>query len=80
MGVAGWSIGNGWCTLLVPVMFDKIKENALYIFGCANILAIVVVWAFYPETANVRLALAHSVSCERGARGATRRPLPLTNR
>ncbi|TNY17917.1 general substrate transporter [Rhodotorula diobovata] len=52
MGVAGWSIGNGWCTLLVPVMFDKIKENALYIFGCANILAIVVVWAFYPETAN----------------------------
>lgn len=26
MGVVGWSIGNGWCTLLVPVMFDKIKE------------------------------------------------------
>ncbi|GAA5954950.1 hypothetical protein JCM8115_005577 [Rhodotorula mucilaginosa] len=52
MGVVGWSIGNGWCTLLVPVMFDKIKENALYIFGIANILAIAVVWAFYPETAN----------------------------
>lgn len=26
MGVVGWSIGNGWCTLLVPVMFNKIKE------------------------------------------------------
>ncbi|GAA5986175.1 hypothetical protein JCM10908_006443 [Rhodotorula pacifica] len=52
MGVVGWSIGNGWCTLLVPVMFNKIKENALYIFGVANILAIVVVWAIYPETAN----------------------------
>ncbi|POY72735.1 hypothetical protein BMF94_4142 [Rhodotorula taiwanensis] len=52
MGVIGWSIGNGWCTLLVPVMFAKIKENALYIFGAANILAIIMVWAIYPETAN----------------------------
>ncbi|GAA5869717.1 hypothetical protein JCM8547_005825, partial [Rhodosporidiobolus lusitaniae] len=52
MGVVGWSIGNGWCTLLVPVMFDHIKENALYIFGAANILAIVVVYLYYPETAN----------------------------
>jgi hypothetical protein len=88
MGVVGWSIGNGWCTLLVPVMFDKIKEvspgffavrrlrsasgmltacglqNALYIFGIANILAIAVVWAFYPETANRTLegALVRSSS------------------
>ncbi|GAA5878889.1 hypothetical protein JCM8547_007545, partial [Rhodosporidiobolus lusitaniae] len=54
-GVVGWSIGNGWCTLLVPVMFDHIKENALYIFGAANILAIVVVYLYYPETANVSL-------------------------
>ncbi|KAI5478116.1 MFS monosaccharide transporter [Pseudohyphozyma bogoriensis] len=52
MGVVGWSIGNGWCTLLVPVMFANIKENALYIFGVANILAIAVVYLFYPETAN----------------------------
>ncbi|GAA6010909.1 hypothetical protein JCM10207_003985 [Rhodosporidiobolus poonsookiae] len=52
MGVVGWSIGNGWCTLLVPIMFDKINENALYVFGGANVLAIAIVWAFYPETAN----------------------------
>ena len=25
-GVVGWSIGNGWCTLLVPVMFARIHE------------------------------------------------------
>lgn len=62
MGVVGWSIGNGWCTLLVPVMFAKIKENALYIFGCANILAIVVIYLFYPETANVRLPFYSLVS------------------
>lgn len=26
MGVVGWSIGNGWCTLLIPVMFANIQE------------------------------------------------------
>jgi len=51
-GVVGWSIGNGWCTLLVPVMFANIHENALYVFGAANALSIIVIWAFYPETAN----------------------------
>lgn len=52
MGVVGWSIGNGWCTLLVPVMFSKMGGNALYIFGACNVLAIICVYLFYPETAN----------------------------
>lgn len=26
-GVVGWSIGNGWLTLLNPVMFNKIQEK-----------------------------------------------------
>ncbi|TFY61418.1 hypothetical protein EVJ58_g4528 [Rhodofomes roseus] len=51
-GVVGWSIGNGWLTLLNPVMFNSIQENTLYIFGAVNFLAIPMVWAFYPETAN----------------------------
>ncbi|KAL0065598.1 hypothetical protein AAF712_007376 [Marasmius tenuissimus] len=51
-GVVGWSIGNGWLTLLNPVMFDKIQENTLHIFGVINFLSIPMVWAFYPETAN----------------------------
>ena len=45
----GWSIGNGWLTLLCPVMFDSIGENTLHIFGACNILAILMVWALYPE-------------------------------
>jgi MFS family permease len=49
-GVAGWSIGNGWCVLLLPTIFDRLNEKTLYIFGGANILAIVVVWALYPES------------------------------
>ncbi|THH04612.1 hypothetical protein EW145_g5394 [Phellinidium pouzarii] len=51
-GVFGWSIGNGWLTLLNPVMFSAIRENTLYIFGAVNFLSIPLVWAFYPETAN----------------------------
>ncbi|KAF9461376.1 general substrate transporter [Collybia nuda] len=51
-GVFGWSIGNGWLTLLNPVMFNRIGENTLHIFGAINFLSIPMVWAFYPETAN----------------------------
>ncbi|EGO20303.1 hypothetical protein SERLADRAFT_358187 [Serpula lacrymans var. lacrymans S7.9] len=51
-GVVGWSIGNGWLTLLNPVMFNSIHENTLHIFGAINFLSIPMVWAFYPETAN----------------------------
>ncbi|RYP09962.1 hypothetical protein DL764_000957 [Monosporascus ibericus] len=49
-GVFGWSIGNGWLTLLCPVMFGAIGENTLHIFGACNVLAIPVVWALYPES------------------------------
>ncbi|KAF4458543.1 sugar transport STP1 [Fusarium albosuccineum] len=49
-GVFGWSIGNGWLTLLCPVMFSNIGENTLHIFGACNILAIPMVWALYPES------------------------------
>ncbi|TFK79381.1 general substrate transporter [Polyporus arcularius HHB13444] len=51
-GVVGWSIGNGWLTLLNPIMFNAIGENTLHIFGAINFLSIPLVWAFYPETAN----------------------------
>ncbi|KAL2015918.1 hypothetical protein VTK56DRAFT_4532 [Thermocarpiscus australiensis] len=50
LGVFGWSIGNGWLTLLCPVMFNAIGEKTLYIFGACNIVAIPIVWALYPET------------------------------
>ncbi|KAM0425850.1 hypothetical protein ACHAPT_008788 [Fusarium lateritium] len=49
-GVFGWSIGNGWLTLLCPVMFSNIGENTLHIFGACNLLAIPMVWALYPES------------------------------
>lgn len=49
-GVVGWSIGNGWLTLLCPVMFAAIGEKTLYIFGACNVIAIPMVWALYPES------------------------------
>ncbi|KAA1475741.1 general substrate transporter [Dentipellis sp. KUC8613] len=51
-GVVGWSIGNGWLTLLNPVMFNAVHEKTLYIFGAVNFLSIPLIYAFYPETAN----------------------------
>ena len=35
-----------------PVMFSRIGENTLHIFGAVNFLSIPIVWALYPETAN----------------------------
>ncbi|KAI9842472.1 MAG: hypothetical protein M1837_007141 [Sclerophora amabilis] len=49
-GVVGWSIGNGWLTLLCPVMFADIGEKTLYIFGICNVITIPMVWALYPES------------------------------
>ncbi|KAF2009394.1 sugar transporter STL1 [Aaosphaeria arxii CBS 175.79] len=49
-GVVGWSIGNGWLTLLCPVMFSTLNEKTLYIFAGCNILTLPMVWALYPET------------------------------
>ncbi|RDW95006.1 MFS general substrate transporter-12 [Coleophoma crateriformis] len=49
-GVVGWSIGNGWLTLLCPVMFAAIGEKTLYIFGISNVITIPMVWALYPES------------------------------
>ena len=46
----GWSIGNGWCVLLLPTIFDKLNENTLHLFGAVNVVAIVIVWALYPES------------------------------
>lgn len=51
-GIVGWAIGNGWLTLLSPVMFAAIRENTLHVFGAVNFAMIPVVWALYPETAN----------------------------
>ncbi|KAK5947484.1 hypothetical protein PMZ80_001634 [Knufia obscura] len=49
-GVVGWSIGNGWLTLLCPVMFEAIGEYTLFIFAACNVITIPMVWALYPES------------------------------
>ena len=49
-GVVGWSIGNGWTTLLLPTIFAKLNEKTLYLFGGVNVLSLFVVWALYQET------------------------------
>ena len=49
-GVVGWSVGNGWLTLIIPVMFKALNEKTYYVFGAANVITIPMVWALYPES------------------------------
>lgn len=49
-GVLGWSVGNGWTTLLLPTMFKQISEKTFYVFGAVNFLTIPIVWALYSES------------------------------
>lgn len=51
-GVAGWAIGYGGGSLLVPVMFSGIAEKTFYVFGAAMIAYIPLTYIFVPETAG----------------------------
>ncbi|KAK4494847.1 hypothetical protein PRZ48_014203 [Zasmidium cellare] len=51
-GVAGWAIGYGGGSLLVPVMFSGISEKTFYVFGAAMIVYIPLTFVFVPETAG----------------------------
>lgn len=51
-GVAGWAIGYGGGSLLVPVMFAGINEKTFYVFGAAMFAYIPLVYCFLPETAG----------------------------
>lgn len=51
-GVAGWAIGYGGGSLLVPVMFAGIGEKTFYVFGAAMFCYIPLVYCFLPETSG----------------------------
>ena len=51
-GVAGWAVGFGGGSLLVPIMFNGIAEKTFYVFGTAMLFYIPLVYCFLPETAN----------------------------
>ncbi|KAK4687599.1 hypothetical protein P7C73_g2514, partial [Tremellales sp. Uapishka_1] len=51
-GVAGWAIGYGGGSLLVPVMFAGINEKTFYVFGAAMLCYIPLVYCFLPETSG----------------------------
>ena len=49
-GVVGWSVGNGWLTLMLPIVFKAMGEKTYYIFGIANAITLPMVYCFYPES------------------------------
>lgn len=51
-GVAGWAIGFGGGSLLLPIMFAGIGENTFHVFGAAMLVYIPIIYCFFPETAG----------------------------
>ena len=49
-GVVGWSVGNGWLTLMLPIVFKALGEKTYYIFGIANVITLPMVYCLYPES------------------------------
>ncbi|ORX34867.1 major facilitator superfamily transporter sugar [Kockovaella imperatae] len=49
-GVTGWAIGVGTTTLANPSIFAQLQNRAYFLFAGLNLLWIIVVWLFYPET------------------------------
>ncbi len=50
--VAGWAVGFGGGSLLVPIMFSSIEEKTYYVFGALLLIYIPIIYAFFPETAG----------------------------
>ena len=57
----GWSIGNGWLTLLCPIMFDAVSEYTLFIFAACNVLTLPMVYCLYPEVCSYAHSLVRSL-------------------
>ncbi len=52
LGVLAWSVGNGMCGLVTPIMFSAWSGRTLFFFGAINFAWVPVIWCFYPETAK----------------------------
>jgi MFS family permease len=49
-GVTGWAIGVGTTTLANPSIFSQLQNRAYFLFAGLNLLWVLVVFLFYPET------------------------------
>ncbi len=53
--ILGWAIGCGMNTFVIPIMLSKLGWATFVFFGCMNIIAMPVIWYFYPEVAGKTL-------------------------
>ena len=49
-GVTGWAIGVGTTVLANPSIFASLENRAYFLFAGLNLLWVIVVYLFYPET------------------------------
>lgn len=50
--ILGWAIGCGMNTFVIPIMLAHLGWITFIFFGCMNVLAMPIVWFFYPEVAG----------------------------
>lgn len=49
-GVTGWALGVGTTTLANPSIFGNLENRAYFLFAGFNLVWVVIVYLFYPET------------------------------
>lgn len=53
--ILGWAIGCGMNTFVIPIMLAHLGWATFIFFGCMNVIAMPLVWLFYPEVAGMSL-------------------------
>ena len=50
--ILGWAIRCGMNTFVIPIMLSRLGWKTFIFFGCMNIVAMPIVWCFYPEVSG----------------------------
>lgn len=50
--IFGWAVGCGMTQFVIPIMLDRLGWGTYVFFGAMNIVAMPIVYFFYPEVAK----------------------------
>lgn len=50
--IFGWAAGSGMTQFVIPIMLSRLGYGTYLFFGCMNIVAMPIIYFFYPEVAK----------------------------
>ena len=50
--IFGWAAGSGMTQFVIPIMLNRLGYGTYLFFGCMNIVAMPIIYLFYPEVAK----------------------------